>query len=250
VWRPRLLLYDRLTCRGRGRCRCTTKGGFWHARAVAGARVLDVTQPHRDPLGVGRRRSRLRSSQGHPETSSRTGLDCSRLRATGRRFEYRRRVRASRVSTGSARDLTTATVVSAMARSWRTPSATSARATPACGRRPDASRWASGNSASSSTKPSAWTAVDQERVAAVVYDAGVATRRQVPDPVCCLCSDVTNTRNTPIEALERAYPLQVLRQRLRHGTGGAGAASGGGGIEHDLQSSRRAAADTRCPGPS
>jgi N-methylhydantoinase B/oxoprolinase/acetone carboxylase alpha subunit len=46
---------------------------------------------------------------------------------------------------------------------------------------------------------------------------------------------MTNTKNTPIEALERAYPLRVLRQRLRRGSGGAGSAPGGEGIERDLQ---------------
>ena len=46
---------------------------------------------------------------------------------------------------------------------------------------------------------------------------------------------MTNTRNTPIEALERAYPLRVLRYRLRRGSGGAGLAPGGEGIERDLQ---------------
>jgi N-methylhydantoinase B/oxoprolinase/acetone carboxylase alpha subunit len=46
---------------------------------------------------------------------------------------------------------------------------------------------------------------------------------------------MTNTKNTPIEALERAFPLRVLRQRLRQGSGGAGSARGGEGIERDLQ---------------
>jgi N-methylhydantoinase B/oxoprolinase/acetone carboxylase alpha subunit len=45
----------------------------------------------------------------------------------------------------------------------------------------------------------------------------------------------TNTRNTPIEALERAFPLRVLRYRLRRGSGGDGLAAGGEGIERDLQ---------------
>ena len=45
---------------------------------------------------------------------------------------------------------------------------------------------------------------------------------------------MTNTRNTPVEALERAYPLRVLRYRLRRNSGGVGAASGGEGIERDL----------------
>ena len=46
---------------------------------------------------------------------------------------------------------------------------------------------------------------------------------------------MTNTRNTPVEALERAFPLRVLRYRLRRGSGGAGTAPGGEGIERDLQ---------------
>jgi N-methylhydantoinase B/oxoprolinase/acetone carboxylase alpha subunit len=46
---------------------------------------------------------------------------------------------------------------------------------------------------------------------------------------------MTNTRNTPIEALERAFPVRVLRYRLRRGSGGAGFSPGGEGIERDLQ---------------
>jgi N-methylhydantoinase B/oxoprolinase/acetone carboxylase alpha subunit len=46
---------------------------------------------------------------------------------------------------------------------------------------------------------------------------------------------MTNTRNTPIEALERAFPLRVLRYRLRDGSGGSGRHTGGDGIERDLQ---------------
>ncbi len=46
---------------------------------------------------------------------------------------------------------------------------------------------------------------------------------------------MTNTKNTPIEALERHFPMRVLRYRLRRGSGGAGLAPGGEGIERDLQ---------------
>ncbi len=48
-------------------------------------------------------------------------------------------------------------------------------------------------------------------------------------------TNMTNTKNTPIEALERAFPMRVLRQRLRRGSGGAGWSAGGEGIERDLQ---------------
>jgi len=46
---------------------------------------------------------------------------------------------------------------------------------------------------------------------------------------------VTNTRNTPVEALERAYPVRVVRQRVRRGSGGAGLAPGGEGLELELE---------------
>src|SRR5205814_10460295 len=46
---------------------------------------------------------------------------------------------------------------------------------------------------------------------------------------------MTNTSDTPIEAFERSYPMRVLRYRLRSGSGGAGAAPGGDGIEKVIQ---------------
>ena len=46
---------------------------------------------------------------------------------------------------------------------------------------------------------------------------------------------MTNTRNTPVEALERSYPLRVLRYSIRRGSGGRGVAPGGDGIIKDLQ---------------
>lgn len=48
-------------------------------------------------------------------------------------------------------------------------------------------------------------------------------------------SHMTNTLNTPVEALEYAYPLQVLRYEIRHGSGGQGHFRGGDGIRRDLQ---------------
>jgi N-methylhydantoinase B/oxoprolinase/acetone carboxylase alpha subunit len=46
---------------------------------------------------------------------------------------------------------------------------------------------------------------------------------------------MTNTMDTPTEALERAYPLRVLRYRLRDGSGGRGRARGGDGIDRVIQ---------------
>jgi N-methylhydantoinase B len=46
---------------------------------------------------------------------------------------------------------------------------------------------------------------------------------------------MTNTLNTPAEAIEMQYPLRVLRFERARGTGGAGAHRGGDGIIRELQ---------------
>lgn len=46
---------------------------------------------------------------------------------------------------------------------------------------------------------------------------------------------MTNTRNTPIEALEAEMPVRVLKQTLRRGSGGGGARLGGDGIQRRLR---------------
>jgi N-methylhydantoinase B len=47
-------------------------------------------------------------------------------------------------------------------------------------------------------------------------------------------SHMTNTLNTPIEALEYSYPIRVMTYKLRTGTGGAGRFQGGDGIHRDI----------------
>lgn len=46
---------------------------------------------------------------------------------------------------------------------------------------------------------------------------------------------MTNTRNTPVEALEIAYPIRVDAYRLRRASGGAGRHAGGDGVERRLR---------------
>lgn len=46
---------------------------------------------------------------------------------------------------------------------------------------------------------------------------------------------MTNTRNTPVESFEHAYPLRVRSVRIRRGSGGRGLHTGGDGIERTLE---------------
>jgi N-methylhydantoinase B/oxoprolinase/acetone carboxylase alpha subunit len=46
---------------------------------------------------------------------------------------------------------------------------------------------------------------------------------------------MTNTRDTPVEALERLLPTRVRRYTIRRGSGGAGRYPGGDGIERELE---------------
>ena len=46
---------------------------------------------------------------------------------------------------------------------------------------------------------------------------------------------MTNTLNTPIEALELAYPMRARRYAMRPGSGGAGAHRGGNGVVREVE---------------
>jgi N-methylhydantoinase B len=49
---------------------------------------------------------------------------------------------------------------------------------------------------------------------------------------------MSNTLNTPVEALEREFPLRVVQYALRRGSGGSGATRGGDGVIRELQALR------------
>jgi N-methylhydantoinase B len=46
---------------------------------------------------------------------------------------------------------------------------------------------------------------------------------------------MTNSLNTPVEALEYAYPLRVRRYAIRRGSGGAGRHRGGDGVVREIE---------------
>ncbi len=64
--------------------------------------------------------------------------------------------------------------------------------------------------------------------------AGGAGASRRADGASALQTHMTNTRNTPIEALETNYPVRVLRYSIRRHSGGAGQRRGGDGIEKAL----------------
>lgn len=79
---------------------------------------------------------------------------------------------------------------------------------------------------------------DQRRKRSFTYyetiGGGMGGRPGSPGP-SALHSHMTNTLNTPVEALEYAYPLRVLCYAVRRGSGGAGQQPGGDGIRRDIQ---------------
>ncbi len=58
---------------------------------------------------------------------------------------------------------------------------------------------------------------------------------QSSDGASAVHSHMTNTLNTPIEALEYSYPLQVTRYAIRPGSGGNGTHQGGDGIIREIK---------------
>jgi N-methylhydantoinase B len=55
------------------------------------------------------------------------------------------------------------------------------------------------------------------------------------DGISAIHSHMTNTLNTPIEALEYTYPLRVHRYEIRRNSGGKGAHRGGDGIIREIE---------------
>jgi len=58
---------------------------------------------------------------------------------------------------------------------------------------------------------------------------------QLGDGTSAIHSHMTNTLNTPVEALEYTYPLQVIRYCIRENSGGKGAYIGGDGIIREVK---------------
>lgn len=65
--------------------------------------------------------------------------------------------------------------------------------------------------------------------------AGGMGARPAQDGISGVHTHMTNSLNTPAEALEYAYPFRVTRYSLRRGSGGEGSTRGGDGIVRELE---------------
>ena len=65
--------------------------------------------------------------------------------------------------------------------------------------------------------------------------AGGMGARPTLDGMSGVHTHMTNSLNTPAEALEYAYPLRVCEYRLRHGSGGEGKQRGGDGVIREIE---------------
>lgn len=75
-------------------------------------------------------------------------------------------------------------------------------------------------------------AADGEDAAFAYYETlgGGAGAGPTADGGTALHTHMTNTRNTPVEAIEHGHPFRVEAYRVRHGSGGAGRHRGGDGL--------------------
>jgi len=65
--------------------------------------------------------------------------------------------------------------------------------------------------------------------------AGGMGARPLSDGLSAVHTHMTNSLNTPVEALEYAYPLRVRQYAIRRGSGGAGRRRGGDGVIRELE---------------
>ena len=66
--------------------------------------------------------------------------------------------------------------------------------------------------------------------------AGGMGARPGQDGLSGVHTHMTNSLNTPVEALEYSYPLRIREYSLRKGSGGAGACCGGDGVVREIES--------------
>jgi N-methylhydantoinase B len=80
-----------------------------------------------------------------------------------------------------------------------------------------------------------WDAARGREFAYYETVAGGMGARPAAGGLSAVHTHMTNSLNTPVEALEFAYPLRVRRYAIRHGSGGAGRHRGGDGVIREIE---------------
>jgi len=80
-----------------------------------------------------------------------------------------------------------------------------------------------------------WDAARGREFAYYETVAGGMGARPDADGLSAVHTHMTNSLNTPVEALEYAYPLRVRRYAIRRGSGGAGRRRGGDGVVREIE---------------
>lgn len=80
-----------------------------------------------------------------------------------------------------------------------------------------------------------WDAARHREFAYYETVAGGMGARPTADGLSAIHTHMTNSLNTPVEALEYAYPLRVWQYAIRRGSGGAGQHTGGDGVVREIE---------------
>lgn len=80
-----------------------------------------------------------------------------------------------------------------------------------------------------------WDAARKREFAYYETVAGGMGARPTADGLSAIHTHMTNSLNTPVEALEYAYPLRVWQYAIRRGSGGAGQHTGGDGVVREIE---------------
>lgn len=80
-----------------------------------------------------------------------------------------------------------------------------------------------------------WDATRNKEFAYYETVAGGMGARANADGLSAVHTHMTNSLNTPVEALEYAYPLRVRQYAIRRGSGGAGKQRGGDGVVREVE---------------
>ncbi len=80
-----------------------------------------------------------------------------------------------------------------------------------------------------------WDAERNREFAYYETVAGGMGARPTADGLSAIHTHMTNSLNTPVEALEYAYPLRVWRYAIRQNSGGAGKQRGGDGVVREIE---------------